>query len=99
MGAQFLEPVASNAILAVSVQLQYIGDGFCGTRRAERLLLLPFVVGDDSLQLDARGEFSLFEVLFRDSAVREETAAETDAAHVQAFQLERREPLADDEFG
>ena len=55
--------------------------------------------GDDGLHFDARGEFGLFQVLLGDLAVRKETDAEADAAHVQAFELERGEPVADDEFG
>src|SRR5215472_11978033 len=51
------------------------------------------------LELQARSQACALEAPCRDLAVAEEPLALRHAAHLQALELERREPLADDELG
>ncbi len=50
-------------------------------------------------ELEARGHAGPLEALLGDLAVAEESLAQRHAAHLQAFELERREPIADDQLG
>src|SRR6185437_8779475 len=51
------------------------------------------------LEFQARRHARRGHALGRDLAVAEEALAQADAAHLQALQLERHQPLADDELG
>src|SRR5436305_295081 len=51
------------------------------------------------LELEARREARALHALGGDLAVAEEALAQGDASHLQAFHVERRQPLADDELG
>src|SRR5579883_510869 len=55
--------------------------------------------GLHGLELEARGQAGSGHALGGDLAVPEEPLAEAHAAHLQALEVERREPLADDELG
>src|SRR6185369_13368232 len=50
-------------------------------------------------ELEARGHAGTVEALLRDLAVAKESFAQRDAAHLQAFELERGETFADDQLG
>src|SRR5262249_48076020 len=53
----------------------------------------------DGLELQARRHPRPLDALGRNLAVAEEPLAERDTAHLQALELQRRQPVADDEFG